>query len=176
MKVKYIFHFGTIVLLLLTVVLACCSNGKESLAYVAAVLCGCLLGHLLIWIISAIAVVGIMNNRANDDSVWFKKRSWENRWYKLIGIRKWKHYLPTYNTSFYDFSSIPRIELLGRISQTEVVHEVAALLSIVSIVGTYWFGLFPVFLTVAIVDCLINIVYAMLQRYNRIRLRRVINN
>jgi len=174
MRTKHIFIFGLPLLFVLTIIFACLYNGENSIFSTFAVLTGCLATHLIIWILSAIIVVGIMKNKANDESVWFKEIRWEKGFYRLIGFRRWKHCLPTYDARFYDFKAMPHKDLLGIISQTEIVHEVAALLSLLSIAATLWLGHVYIIVTVAIIDFIINIVYVCLQRFNRIRLRRLI--
>jgi len=174
MKIKYFFHIGLPVLVLLTIIFACLSKGDDSVTQALAIFMGCIALHLLIWMLAAIGVVGIMQNQANDQRFWFREQPWEESFFRLIKIRKWKHLLPTYAPQYYDFASIPRVELLGIISQTEVVHEVAALLALLSLIGTHWLGHEEIIVTLAIIDCAINIIYIFLQRYNRMRLRRLI--
>lgn len=174
MKVKTLFHFGTVVSILLTVILGSLSSEGGAIVRTLAVVSGCLSFHLLAWIVSAILVVGVMKNNADDSHLWFRELPWERGLYKLIGIRKWKRHLPTYAPQYYDFGSIKNEELLGIISQTEIVHEVAAVLSALSVIGARWFDHLPVFLVLAFADFATNVVYAFLQRYNRLRLRRLI--
>jgi len=169
MQAKHIFNIGLSVLVILTIIFASISNCE-----VYAVMTGCLAFHIIIWILSAIIVVGIMRNKADDDCVWFRELAWENNFYRFIKIRKWKRHLPTYAPQYYDFKYMPHENLLGIISQTEVVHEVAALLSLLSLLGIRWFGNVPIFISLAAIDFIINIIYVCLQRYNRIRLRILI--
>jgi len=174
MKIKYFFHIGLPVLVLLTIIFACVSTGDDSVTQALAILTGCFALHLVIWMLAAIGVVGIMQNKANDHCFWFREQPWEARFFRMTKIRKWKHLLPTYAPQYYDFATIPRVELLGIISQTEVVHEVAALLALLSLIGILWLGHAEIIATLAVIDFVINIIYVFLQRYNRMRLRRLI--
>jgi len=169
MQVKHIFNIGLSVLVILTIIFASISKCE-----VYAVMTGCLAFHIIIWILSAIIVVGIMRNKADDDCIWFRELPWEKGFYRFIKIRMWKRHLPTYAPQYYDFKSMPHENLLGIISQTEVVHEVAALLSLLSLFGIRWFGNVPIFVSLAAIDFIINIIYVCLQRYNRMRLRALI--
>jgi len=174
MKTKHLFIFGLPLLIVMTIIFACLCNGEDSIFFSFAILTGCLAAHLSIWIISAIVVVGIMGNRANDECTWFRELHWEKDFFRFIRFRKWKHRLPTYNPRFYDFKVLKHEDLLGIISQTEIVHEMAAVLSLLSMAGTRWLGHGYIIVTIAIIDLLINIIYVCLQRFNRIRLRRLI--
>ena len=175
MRAKHLFIFGLPLLIVVTIILACFSNGEDSFFRTFAILTGCLAAHLIIWILSAIVVVGRLKNRADDGCAWFRELSWEKDFYRFIKFRKWKRLLPTYDPRFYDFKALKYEDLLGIISQTEIVHEIAAVLSIISIAGIRWFGHGYIIVTIAIIDLLINLIYVCLQRFNRIRLRRLIH-
>ena len=174
MRTKHLFILGLPLLIIVTIILAYFSNGKDSIFCTFAVLTGCLAAHLIIWILSAIVVVGIMKNRADDEYTWFRELSWEKDFYRIIKFRKWKRLLPTYDPRYYDFKALKYEDLLGIISQTEIVHEIAAVLSLLSIAGTRWLDHSYIIVTMAIIDLLINLIYVCLQRYNRTRLRRLI--
>jgi len=174
MKTKHLFILGLPLLIVLTIIFVCLCNGEDSIFFSFAILTGCLAAHLIIWILSAIVVVGIMKNRADDESAWFRELTWEKDFFRLIRFRKWKHHLPTYDPRYYDFKTIKYEDLLGIISQTEIVHEMAAVLSLLSMAGTRWPGHGYIIVTIAIIDLLINLIYVCLQRFNRIRLRRLI--
>lgn len=174
MQTKHIFNIGLPLLVVLTVIFASISNDDNSVFQSFAVLTGCIAFHLVIWILSATIVVGIMRNKANDKFFLFRELSWEKKFYQFIRIRSWKHHLPTYAPKYYDFKSLSHTDLLGIISQTEVVHEVASLLSLVSLFGIIWFGHTLIFTTIAAIDLMTNLVYIILQRYNRMRLRKLI--
>lgn len=174
MQVKHIFNIGTFVLIALTAVLVRFGSGNPAVGSLA-VLTGCLTYHLAAWILSAIVVVGIMRNRADDSCFWFREWPWEARFYRFLKIREWKRLLPTYAPQFYDFATVPQDELLGVISQTEVVHCVAAVMVMLSLAGIRWFGHAGIIATIAALDFLVNVVYIFLQRYNRMRLRKLID-
>lgn len=174
MQIKYFFHIGLPILVLLTIIFAYLSTDDDSATQALAILTGYIALHLVIWMLAAIIVVGIMQNQANDQCFWFREQPWEPHFFRLIKIRKWKQLLPTYAPQYYDFVSIPPVKLLGIISQTEVVHEMAALLVLLSLIGIHWLGYAEIIATLATIDFVINITYVFLQRYNRMRLRRLI--
>jgi len=174
MRTKHLFILGLPLLIILTIIFACFCTGDDSIFCSFAILTGCLAAHLTIWILSAITIVGIMKNRANDESAWFGELPWEKEFFRIIRFRKWKHRLLTYDPRYYDFKALKYEELLGIISQTEIVHEMAAILSLLSMAGTRWLGHGYIIVTIAIIDLLINLIYICLQRFNRVRLRRLI--
>jgi len=174
MRTKHIFIFGLPLLIVLTIIFAYLCKGEDSIFFSFAILTRCLAAHLTIWILSAITVVVIMKNRADDECAWFRELPWEKDFFRFIRFRQWKHRLPTYDPRYYDFKVLKHENLLGIISQTEIVHEMAAVLSLLSMAGTRWLGHDYIIVTIAIIDLLINLIYVCLQRFNRIRLRRLI--
>jgi len=176
MQAKHIFSFGLLLLVILTILFSCFCDRYDSTMQSCAVLTGCLAFHLVIWIGSAIIVVGIMKNEANDRCWWFRELSWERRFYRFIKIRRWKRHLPTYAPEYYKYTTMRSRELLGIISQTEIVHEFTALLIFVSLFGVQHLGHFEIIVTIAVIDIAINTVYVFLQRNNRIKLRSVIRS
>jgi len=84
MKTKHLFIFGLPLLIVVTIILACLSNGEDSIFRTFARLTGCLAVHLNIWILSAITVVGIMKNRVDDECAWFRELPWEKDFFRII--------------------------------------------------------------------------------------------
>ena len=66
MRTRHLFILGLPLLIIVTIILACFSNGKDSIFFTFAVLTGCLAAHLIIWILSAIVVVGITPIQVNS--------------------------------------------------------------------------------------------------------------
>jgi len=52
---------------------------------------------------------------------------------------------------------------------------VAAVMVMLSLAGIRWFGHAGIIATIAALDFLVNVVYIFLQRYNRMRLRKLID-
>ena len=74
-----------------------------------------------------------MKNKADSKSVWFRENSFENKLYKLLRVRKWKKYVPTYDPDTFDVSKNMGKEIVGATCQAEIVHEVIMALSLLPI-------------------------------------------
>ena len=115
----------------------------------------------------------IMKNKANHNSVWFREKSFEKKFYNLIRVRKWKKYIPTYSPDTFDTTKKTVKEIVGATCQAEIVHEVIMALSLLPIaVIPLSGGAAAIFIT-SFLSMLIDSVFVILQRYNRPKLVRV---
>lgn len=115
----------------------------------------------------------IMKNNANHKNIWFREKSFENKLYKLIRLRKWKKYIPTYSPNTFDTSKKTIKEIVGATCQAEVVHEVIMVLSLLPMTFIPFLGGAAALIITSVLSMLIDSVFVILQRYNRPRLIRV---
>lgn len=124
-----------------------------------------------------LAVGGLVNakyhNRMDHTKPWFAEKGFERKLYKLLRVRKWKRWLPTYTPENFDLERCGAEEIVQTTCQSEVVHEINMALSLVPIVFTVWFGSFWVFLITSCAAFLFDGIFVVMQRYNRPRLRRL---
>ena len=116
---------------------------------------------------------GIMKNKADHNSIWFREKRFENKLYKLIRVRKWKKYLPTYNPDTFDASQKTVEEIIGATCQAEIVHEVIMALSLLPIAFIPFLGGAAAMIITSVLAMLIDSMFVILQRYNRPKLVRV---
>lgn len=115
----------------------------------------------------------IMKNNANHEGVWFREKSFEKKLYKLIRVRKWKKYLPTYSPNTFDTSKKTVKEIVGATCQAEIVHEVIMALSLLPIALIPFLKGAAAFIITSVFAMLIDSAFVILQRYNRPKLIRV---
>ena len=115
----------------------------------------------------------IMRNKANHNSIWFREKGFEKKLYKLLRVRKWKQYIPTYDPDTFDASKKTVKELVGATCQAEIVHEVIMVLSLLPMGLIPIFGVMAAFTITSVLSMLIDSVFVILQRYNRPKLVRV---
>lgn len=115
----------------------------------------------------------IMKNNTNHKNIWFREKSFENKLYKLIRVRKWKKYIPTYSPNTFDTSKKTIKEIVGATCQAEVVHEVIMVLSLLPMTFIPFLGGAAALIITSVLSMLIDSVFVILQRYNRPRLIRV---
>ncbi len=107
---------------------------------------------------------------------WFSERSFEAKLYRLLKVKAWKKYIPTFDPSLYSLKEHSIEELLGATCQAEVVHELIMLLSLLPLAMIIPFGEPIAFITTSLFAFLIDGVFVILQRFNRPRLLRLCKN
>ena len=116
----------------------------------------------------------LMRNKTNYTRQWYQLHSWERTFYKKIKIKKWKNKMPTYRPE--DFS--PKVHTWHEITQTmcqsEVGHEWIIVFSFLPVFASRWFGAFWVFMITSICSAVFDLLFVMMQRYNRDRIMKMI--
>lgn len=115
----------------------------------------------------------IMKNKADHNSIWFREKRFENKLYKLMRVRKWKKYLPTYSPVTFDTTQKTVKEIVGATCQAEIVHEIIMVLSLVPIALIPLLGGAAAIIITSFLSMLIDLTFVILQRYNRPKLIRV---
>lgn len=114
----------------------------------------------------------LMGNRARYQAGWYQLRRWERRLYQLLGLRRWKGKLPTYDPAAFRQPSLEGLAMV--MCQAELVHEVSALLSFCPPLLALWAGDLPVFLATSLLAAAFDLTLAAVQRYNRARIVRIL--
>lgn len=114
-----------------------------------------------------------MKNRADCTKIWYQPRRWEKGLYKALRVKRWKAVMPTFAPELFSTRQHSLSELAQAMCQAELVHEVCAVLSFLPIVSAYWFGALPVFLLTSLGGAVIDLLFVMIQRYNRLKVLRL---
>lgn len=106
-------------------------------------------------------------------SAWrFRERKFEKKLYKTIRVKKWKKFAPTYDDSKFDLSHSTTENVIGETCRAESVHWMCAAASLASITFAAIFESLPAFLITGIAGALFDLLFVIIQRYNRPRLIR----
>lgn len=146
---------------------------KNDIAAVFTISISVTLYHFVMRLAVGAIVNFIMKNKADPTNVWFREKRFEKKLYKLIRVRKWKKYIPTYSPETFDTKQKNTKEIIGATCQAEVVHEVIMVLSLLPIVLIPILGGAAVMMITSVFAMLIDSVFVILQRYNRPKLIRV---
>ena len=114
----------------------------------------------------------IMKNKADHTRFWFREKAFEKKLYRLLRVRRWRQYVPTYDPDTFDIRQKGRKELVGATCQAEVVHEVIMALSLLPIILIPFLGGVAALIATSLLSMLIDSVFVVLQRYNRPKLVR----
>jgi hypothetical protein len=145
----------------------------NAVAEVLAITLGITLYHFAMRLAVGTVVDLIMKNEADHNNMWFREKRFENKLYRLLCVRRWKKYIPTYDPDTFDASKKTVKEIVGATCQAEIVHEVIMLLSLLPMALIPLLGGAAAFIVTSVLSMLIDAVFVILQRYNRPRLVKV---
>lgn len=105
---------------------------------------------------------------------WYRLRPWEEKLYKRLKVKAWKNRLPTYAPDSFS----PRLhsweEIVEASCHSELIHEANCLLSFLPLFAAIWFGDLPVFLITSLLAGVFDLLFVIVQRYNRSRIDRIL--
>lgn len=105
---------------------------------------------------------------------WFAEHKFEKRLYKLLKVKKWKKFMPTADIKKYSLRENTLEEIANNMCRNEVIHEVIAVLSYVPILFGIFAGAYPVFIITSVLASMIDMIFVVMQRYNRPRIIKLI--
>ena len=129
--------------------------------------------HFLVRLLVGGIFDAVMHNRADYTKPWYRVSGAEMRFYQKIRVKQWKHKMPTYDAAAFDASRHSWEELLQAMCQSELVHETNAVLSLVPIAASVWWGAFPVFLITSVLGAVFDLLFVCMQRFNRARILKL---
>lgn len=116
----------------------------------------------------------VMQNRADYKKHWYRVGRREMAVYEKLNVKSWKRRLSTFDRTLFD----PRLHTWDEIAQTmcqaELVHETIVLLSFLPIAAGVWFGAYPVFIATSVFAAGCDLLFVMMQRYNRQRISKLL--
>lgn len=175
MKKTVYFTAAASVLLCIVFAFTYRASGIDAL-YSLAITFGTIAYHFLMRLAVGFSVDGIMKNKADYNSKWFRCSAFEEKIYRKLKVKQWKNRLPTFRPEYFELSEHSWDEIAQATCQSEAVHEIIVLLSFVPISFSVWFGALPVFIITSIFAALFDLLYVIIQRYNRPRIIRLIKN
>ncbi len=114
-----------------------------------------------------------MKNRADYTKKWYQIHSWENKLYQILKVKEWKNRMPTYNPEIFSYKKHSWDEIAQAMCQSELVHETNMVLSFVPLIASEWFGSFYVFFITSVCGAVFDLVFVIMQRYNRVRVMKI---
>lgn len=125
-----------------------------------------------------LAVGGVLDktlhNRVDHTRRWFQEKPFEKPLYRVIGVKKWKKFMPSYRPDYFDIKKRSIPELIGACCQAEVVHEIIMALSFLPILLSVWIQPGAVFVITSVLAAAFDGIFVILQRYNRPRLLKLL--
>lgn len=134
-------------------------------------------GTVLYHFVMRLAVGFLVPHSFHYTDKFFTEKKFEKRLYKALRVKKWKRFMPSYNPDSYSIKNdIHSLEIIADTTcRNEVIHLVIALLSFVPIFFISFFGAAAVFIITSILSCMFDMIFVIMQRYNRPRLVKIID-
>ncbi len=105
---------------------------------------------------------------------WFQPKGFESKLYAILKVKCWKDRMPTYNPASFSLQHHSLDQILHNCCVSEAVHEVIVIFSFVPLLFSLCWGAFPVFLITSVLAAAFDCSFAIIQRYNRPRLVRIL--
>lgn len=112
----------------------------------------------------------IMKNQADYHKKWYQPLPFEKSLYKKLKVKQWKRKMPTYDPIQFSVGKKSFDAIAQAMCQAEIVHEVIIAFSFLPVLASYWFGAFAVFMITSIGAASFDLMFVMMQRYNRPRI------
>ena len=165
----------TLILMILTAGLWILNAGRTTGLFLSlSVTASTFLYHFGMRLLAGAAVNAIMHNRADYTSPWFRPKKWEKKLYRALQVKRWKQKMPAYQPELFDGTKHTPDEIAQAMCQAEIVHEVIAVLSFIPLFAVNAVGSFPVFLVTSLLAASLDLSFAVIQRYNRPRVVRIL--
>ncbi len=117
---------------------------------------------------------GILHRRrVNPEHFWFCPKEWEQAIFRLLKIRRWKLSVPTYNPDEFSLAQRTPAEIIHTMCVSELVHECNVVFSFVPLLAAPVFEAFWVFFLTSLAAACYDMLFVLLQRYNRPRMQRM---
>lgn len=126
--------------------------------------------HMLIRFASPVILTIIFHKQYDYNWWWFRQKRWEPGLYNKIKVKKWKGRMFTYDPDEFSMKVHSLEEIVNNMCHAELVHELIIVLSFTSLFFAIPFGAFGIFLITAIAAAAFDMMFVILQRYNRPRI------
>ena len=169
-----VIYIAVIILLLTMAFSLIYSSYGIGITYSLAITFGTIAYHLWMRLLVGLAFDSLMCNKADMTKKWYQVRDWEEKLYMTLGVKQWKNKLPTFVPDYFSLSAHNWDEIAQAMCQSELVHEVIIILSFVPIITYIWFGALPVFIITSTLAALFDLLFVIIQRYNRMRIIKLL--
>jgi len=162
--------------LILTAAFALCSRYFPGRVFLSlAITSGTVFYHFFMRLLVGHAINSLLHNQTDYRKKWFRPLAFEKKLYSFLKVKKWKRNMPSYDPSLFSAELHTPEEIVQAMCQAEIVHEVIILLSFLPLVFSLWFDSFWVFFVTSLLSACFDLLFVIMQRYNRPRLLRIID-
>ncbi len=128
--------------------------------------------HLIIRLVIGTFGDAALEKGIDTDNHWFADSNAEQSIYRAIGVKSWKNRLPALEPWKFSVKRRSLEDIIAESCRIEVVHEAGVVASLLSVLFSIPFGYLWFFVLTAALGCVFDMVFIIIQRYNRPRLMR----
>ncbi len=121
------------------------------------------------------AIISKFKNKINYNSKYYKTRKLENKIYKILKVKKWKSKVGTFDTDEFNLEKNTMEDILINMCNSEKIHTINIFISYIPLSFIIWFGQPYAFIVTSIFASLYDLLFVMVQRYNRPRIEKIIH-
>lgn len=129
--------------------------------------------HFMIRLLVGAVIDSIMHNKANYHKKWYHVGELEMKLYQKLKVKKWKNKMPTFRADVFDISKHSWDEICQATCQSELVHETDVIFSFLPVIASIWVGSFWVFFITSVFGAVFDLMFVMMQRFNRTRILKM---
>lgn len=129
--------------------------------------------HFTIRFSVANAFYKLIEKNCSYDRWWFREKRFEKKLYRFLMIKKWKRKMPTWNDGDFSLNQNDLKTVADHMCKAEVYHEICMLLSFVPVLFSLFWGKFWVFFWTSVGGCVFDLLFVLIQRYNRPRILKM---
>lgn len=171
---KLLFGLTAIFAVLFIISLTLFFSFKDEIYFTLSITFGVTFYHFAIRLVIGYFTDKIFRGRTNPNSKWFSQKKFEHAIYKKLKVHKWKKLVPTYDPDQFNLEYHSFEEIARSMCSAEICHEVITLFALFPVLLIIPFGSPAVFIITSVLSALIDLVFVIIQRYNRPRILRLI--
>ena len=115
----------------------------------------------------------LFKKHINYKQWWFKEKSFEKEFYKILRVKDWKGKALTYNPESFSLKEHSLEEIANNMAKVEVDHWINEVISLSTLLFIIPWGRVWAFVISAIVAMVFDSQFIIIQRYNRPRVVRI---
>lgn len=141
-----------------------------------AITFGTIFYHFAMRLLVGALVSAVLKGQADYTKPWYQQKKFEKKIYKFLKVKKWKAFMPTFNEDEFSLEQRSLEELASATCQAEIVHEIIVVLSFLPLLASLEFGVFYVFLATSVFAAGFDMMFVIMQRFNRPRILRLLKS
>ncbi len=171
---KRLIATGTIVSFILGIVCALLyQNSDRGIYFSLSVTFFTSFYHFIMRVVVAYLVVRCRKHKDKSDLVPFKLSRTEHNLYKIIRLKKWKKYVPTYDKTLFSIKDHLGLELIHNMTDAEIGHLIIVFLSFAPMLLSKTLDGFVPFLVTSVLAAAFDAQFVMVQRFNKARVWQI---